>query len=290
MEPRGAGRTTLPAALATRAQATAPAAMGLIKTVARRAGIRRTHVAAARMCCERTILAVAPLRRRAAGSRILCYHSVGTPQWGVNDVSPTQFRRHMEIALDEGYRFAAAADLAGPEAPPRTLAITFDDALASIENAIPILTEYRIPWSVFVVTSWASGQHAEYSPLVLGWRELERLAQAGASIGSHSATHPNFRALTRDQALAELVTSREQIRARLGIEPREFAIPFGLSTDWDEELSALAQQAGYAIIYAQSEARRPPGTTPRTFVTRFDGPRVFRAALRGAFDRWEEWR
>jgi hypothetical protein len=35
--------------------------------------------------------------------------------------------------------------------------------------------------------------------------------------------------------------------------------------------------------------RRPPGTVPRTFITRFDNDRLFRAALGGAFDRWEEW-
>jgi len=28
---------------------------------------------------------------------------------------------------------------------------------------------------------------------------------------------------------------------------------------------------------------------PRTFVTSWDNDRIFRAALRGSFDRWEEW-
>jgi hypothetical protein len=28
---------------------------------------------------------------------------------------------------------------------------------------------------------------------------------------------------------------------------------------------------------------------PRTFITQFDDRRLFRAALEGAFDAWEEW-
>ncbi len=51
----------------------------------------------------------------------------------------------------------------------------------------------------------------------------------------------------------------------------------------------LAYQAGYKDVYAQAEDTRPNGTIPRTFVTRFDGDRIFSALLRGAYDRWEEW-
>ena len=42
-------------------------------------------------------------------------------------------------------------------------------------------------------------------------------------------------------------------------------------------------------MFAQAEETRPAETVARTFVTRWDGDRVFRAALGGAFDRWEEW-
>lgn len=209
----------------------------------------------------------------------------------MNDVSPERFRRHIETALAEGYAFVPANQIARGEAGPRSLAVTFDDGLASVATgAAPVLAGLGVPWSVFVVSSWADGAHREFSPLTLGWREIERLAAAGATVGSHSATHPCFATLDRERAVAELAESREMIRSRTGIEPREFAIPFGGSGDWDGGLSALARQAGYETVYAQSEVRRPAGTVARTFVTRFDGDRIFRAALGGAFDRWEEWR
>ena len=79
------------------------------------------------MCCERTALSVAG-ERRPARSRILCYHSVGTASWGVNDVAPARFRSQIETAIRAGYHFVPAELIASDEdSDERRLAITFDD-------------------------------------------------------------------------------------------------------------------------------------------------------------------
>ncbi len=59
--------------------------------------------------------------------------------------------------------------------------------------------------------------------------------------------------------------------------------------NWTPAAGKAAKAVGYKIVYAQAEETRPEGTVPRTFVTRFDGDRVFKALLGGAFGRWEEW-
>jgi hypothetical protein len=87
----------------------------------------------------------------------------------------------------------------------------------------------------------------------------------------------------------ELGESREEIRKALGIQVDEFAIPFGQSGNWTAQAMAEARAAGYRIVYAQSENRRPIGTVARTFITQFDSAKVFKAALAGSFDDWEEW-
>jgi peptidoglycan/xylan/chitin deacetylase (PgdA/CDA1 family) len=254
--------------------------------LARYRGRLRGRFASARLWGERH--ALARLGRRAAPrSRILCYHSVGTPEWGVNDVSPAQFRLHAETALRLGRRFVPADTIASGRAAAGDLALTFDDALASILQALPVLREYAIPFTVFVVTRWAD--RTGPGPPALSWGELEALARAGATIGSHSVTHPNFARISRAEAEDELGASRRAIADRLGVAPSAFAIPFGCSTDWPAGANALARAAGYTTIYAQSEDRRPPGTVGRTFITRCDTPRLFAAALDGRFDRWEEW-
>jgi peptidoglycan/xylan/chitin deacetylase (PgdA/CDA1 family) len=266
----------------------------------------RGRVAAARLWCERRGRALGR-RLPAPRSRILCFHSVGTPEWGVNDVAPARFRRHLEAALELGYRFVPASELAdelsggagqaGPgEGGPaksardeRLLAVTFDDGARTVATvAAPILASYGIPWTVFVVTDWASGNH-RHPALLLNWAEIERIVSDGGLVGSHSVSHRDLGLATLADARHELEASKEIIAKRIGVNVTEFAIPLGQSANWHPELLDLAREAGFRWVYAQSEARRPPGTTARTFVTRFDDEAVFRAALGGAFDRWEEW-
>lgn len=256
-------------------------------------GMRRAQIAAGRMYAERNLLAIGSVfgdRPARTTGRILCYHSSGTPAWGVNDVRPADLRRHVETALGMGYRFVAADEIRRTGSNDRDLAITFDDGLSSVAaNAAPILREFQIPWTLFVVTGWADGTHNFGDGLLLGWREIESLATQGATIGSHSVTHRNFRHLTADEVQYELFESRRAIMDRTGIPATSFAIPFGQSVDWSPEATAAATAVGYEAIYAQSEYRRPPGTVARTFITRFDDERIFRAVLRGVFDSWEEW-
>jgi peptidoglycan/xylan/chitin deacetylase (PgdA/CDA1 family) len=261
-----------------------------LKGLLRSTGLRRAHVATARLCCERNLLAFSRPRRARDVGRILCYHSIGQPEWGVNDVAPEQLRRHIELALDSGLRFVPASELARTGGGKKDIAITFDDGMRSVlSNAAPILAEYKVPWSLFVVSDWAEGKGVWGPEVVLLWRDIEKLLHAGVELGSHSVTHPDFTHLEASRITDELGTSRRVIGERLGITPSSFAIPFGQSMNWPALAAKAAHDTGYDVVYAQAEDTRPAGTVPRTFVTRFDGDRIFRALLNGAYDRWEEW-
>jgi peptidoglycan/xylan/chitin deacetylase (PgdA/CDA1 family) len=191
--------------------------------------------------------------------------------------------------LDDGYTFVSAADLAADPGGGRRLAITFDDGLRSVvEHAEPILTELGVPWTIFVVTDWADGRHPTGHSVLLDWDELGALAARGVDIGSHSLSHPDFSQLAPEAAAHELRGSRARLRDRLGLNVREFAIPFGCSRHWPDRADVAAREAGYTTVYAQSEDRRPDGTIGRTMISGWDPPWAVRAALRGAYDGWEE--
>jgi peptidoglycan/xylan/chitin deacetylase (PgdA/CDA1 family) len=261
---------------------------GHLAAAVRATGLRRRHLAAARVRAQRRFLSRFASRSVTDRARILCYHAVGTPGWGVNDLTPYSFRQQLELALAEGYKFVTLKD-AVRQGAPHTLSVTFDDGLTSVAtNAAPILVELGIPFTIFVVSDWADGRHAFGDGVIMSWQELRRLVDSGAAIGSHSVTHPNFARLSSDTAAFELRSSREQIATYLGVAPDEFAIPFGRSSDWTAESSILAGRAGYTKIFAQAENTRPAGTIPRTFVTRWDDRPIFRAAIDGAFDNWQE--
>jgi peptidoglycan/xylan/chitin deacetylase (PgdA/CDA1 family) len=246
---------------------------------------QRWLAARLRLRAERESLSRFGKRRPRMRGRILAYHGTGTPEWGVNDVSADDFKQQVEHALSLGYRFEPAEEIARGNGGPFSLAITFDDGLRSILAVTGWLAERHLPFTVFVVTEWAG----EPADLFLSWDELGELAAAGASIGSHSLSHRNFRSLSATERRDDLQRSRYEIEKRLGHAPEGFAIPFGRRRDWDMECTELARIAGYESVYAQAESRRPRGTVGRSFVTRYDRPRQFQALLEGRFDHWEEW-
>lgn len=240
--------------------------------------------------------ALAALQRAAGGpsparhGRILAYHSVGTPEYGVNDLRPRDFERHLQIAVDDGWTFATPeAVIAEPDKP--RLALTFDDGLTSVlANALPVLRHHGIPATAFVVTGWADGQVPDsLRRIVLDWRGVSALRDGGMTVASHSVTHADLGRLAPGQARRELEASRERLRRVLGVETSEFAIPNGQSRNWTPAAGLAAAEAGYTTVYAQCVNTRPEGTIARTFITRIDRPALFRAALAGAFDNWEEW-
>jgi len=264
--------------------------LALAKSAARRAGLRRAHVAAVRMRIERHALArfARPVERTTG--RILCYHSIDDAFTGVNDVTGVRFRRQIESALEQGYRFVPASVIALGGGGAKDLAITFDDGWISVATrAAEILGSYGIPWTLFIVTEWSSHSDEWVRSRVVAWDSIERLASQGVEIGSHSRTHPDFGRITEAQMADELAGSRAEIGRRLGRMPSSFAIPLGQSMNWPAVATTMAREAGYGIVYAQAEATRPPDTIPRSFVTRFDSDRIFSALLRGAYDKWEEW-
>jgi peptidoglycan/xylan/chitin deacetylase (PgdA/CDA1 family) len=261
-----------------------------LKHIVRAAGVDRKGFAAARMCCERHVLAAVGRARKRYVGRILCYHTVGQEEWGTNDVTATQFRRHIELALKAGYRFVPASEIARTGGGAKDLAITFDDGMKSVvSQAAPILKDYNLPWTFFPVADWTDQKTDWVRDMVMSWGDVEALMKAGAEMGSHSATHPDFATLTEQQIVDELAGSRELIAKRVGVAPDTFAIPFGQSKNWTPRAMQAAKDAGYKLIYAQAEETRSNDTVARTFVTKFDGDRIFKALLKGKFDSWEEW-
>jgi peptidoglycan/xylan/chitin deacetylase (PgdA/CDA1 family) len=153
-----------------------------------------------------------------------------------------------------------------------------------------VLRHHGVPATAFVVTGWADGQISDnLRRVVLDWQGLSALQDGGMTLASHSVTHPDFGRLAAADARRELEVSRERLRRVLGVQTSEFAIPLGQSRNWTPVAGLGAAEAGYTAVYAQCVGTRPEGTIARTFITRIDRPVLFRAALAGAYDNWEEW-
>ena len=234
-----------------------------------------------RTIAGRRALAILSTPEAAPKGRVLAYHGVGTPEWGIYDTPPDDFHRQVTWALEHGYRFVPASSVAQGAASEMDLALTFDDGLASVvQNAAPFLKELGLPSTLFVISGKTGGQR-------LDWGGIRAAQSMGMSIGSHSVSHRDFSTLNAAQTLEELLDSAAAIESHLGGRVGEFAIPYGKARNWSQSAQDAAR-ARYDNIYSFCERGRFPGTIGRTALLSFDGVGGFVAALEGRLDRWHD--
>ena len=175
-----------------------------------------------------------------ARTPILMYHAFGAqgekPSRYV--VSAQRFAQQMAWLKRNGYHVLSLAEFAAFQRerrlpPVRSVVITIDDAYTDVQIAHSILQRYHFPATLFVVSGcvgdanrWDQADELSGRPL-LDWPELKTLARDGIEIGAHTRTHPHLRALTAEQAQAEIGGARADLERELGTPIRTFAYPYG---------------------------------------------------------------
>ena len=182
---------------------------------------------------------------------ILTYHSIDD-SGSVISTPPEQFRRQMRhlrdcsipvLALEE-----VVAVLGGHRDPPtEAVAITFDDGYHSVySNAFPILQEYGLPATVFLVSAYC-GQASHWNirtprigpALLASWEHVGEMARHGIDFGSHTVTHADLTQLKPHAIESELLHSKRKIEDRLSRSIMAFAYPFGRS---NAEVRAMVER------------------------------------------------
>ncbi|HTP20017.1 MAG TPA: polysaccharide deacetylase family protein [Solirubrobacteraceae bacterium] len=196
---------------------------------------------------------------RSAGSAplVLCYHAI-SPRWSAGlSVTPEAFERQVTNLVRDGWSAVTFAEAVRQPPSTKTMAITFDDAFASVKTyAQPVLSKLGVNATVFAPTdyvsrqaplAWAGLDQWENGPdtdelTPMSWEDLAELASLGWEIGSHSRTHPRLTALGDDALVRELEGSRDECAARIGGPVTSIAYPYG---DVDHRVAAHTEQAGY---------------------------------------------
>jgi peptidoglycan/xylan/chitin deacetylase (PgdA/CDA1 family) len=226
---------------------------------------------------------------------VLCYHAV-SPGWNAElSVTPDAFERQVTHLLRRGWRAATFSDAVLRPPSRRTLAITFDDAFASVkEYAAPVLARLGATATMFAPTAFLSGRQQLVWPgiddyqgtaderelVAMDWDDLGELADRGWEIGSHTRTHPHLTELDDERLELELSESRNDCSSRLGRPCPSIAYPYG---DVDERVAAAAQRAGYVAGAGLSHSLEPlgPHRHPRVGIYHDDGWWRFRLKAAG---------
>jgi peptidoglycan/xylan/chitin deacetylase (PgdA/CDA1 family) len=192
---------------------------------------------------------------------ILLYHKVDKRfECGGTWVTPSQFEGHLRFLKEKRYDFCTLETLlAKGNTHGRRVAITFDDGYSALkEFAFPVLRDYCVPASVFVVTAfvgrknlwdvnigWRRFEH-------LGWRDIEAAAARGIRFYSHTATHRDLTRLGAEELSRELELSRETIENRLSQRAPYLSYPFGI---YNAHVVEMVKKTGYEAAFTLFKRR-----------------------------------
>lgn len=208
------------------------------------------------------------LRRLDRGSySALVYHRFAgelKPGQERIDISPRRFSRQLRVLRLLGFRPLDAATIlafhAGEiEVLPRLgVVITVDDAIADCVE--PLRRHARWRPQLFVPTAELGGAaHWIDGEPVASWEQVEELAAAGVTIGSHTRHHRRLSRLEAIDRSEELRGSLADLRERLPTAPAILAYPNG---DHDDAVCDAAREAGYAAAFTTEKGRNDAATDP----------------------------
>lgn len=172
---------------------------------------------------------------------VLLYHRVG-PESDDLTISIKRFDEDMDYLSREGYHTVSLDQIrrhiAGlQQLPERAVLITFDDGyLDNYTNAFPILLNYGLQASFYIITGMTGQSHR------MSAAQIREMQSAGMSFGSHTVTHRSLATLASGEAAAELKDSKTTLEQMLGRDVVFAAYPCG---SFNQETLRLAAAAGY---------------------------------------------
>lgn len=181
---------------------------------------------------------------------ILLYHNLAPSYENpLLHITREQFAQHTEALRQAGYQSITYAELieagasGGANLPDNPIIITFDDGYRSVyTDAYPILLRQGFCATVFVITDRVGTTVGDFPHF--SWEEAREMEQSGiVDIESHSHTHPDFSALSKEDTMLEAGLSKFLIESHLHKCCRVFAYPFGKEGQYAQELRAAGYEA-----------------------------------------------
>lgn len=186
------------------------------------------------------------------------------------------------------------ADFNGPFSPGTHYAsVTFDDGFQGVvENAVPFLYQYNIPFSIFIPTYYL-GKHpgwiydknnSNYNKKIMTAYQLTNLSSRLALIGSHTHTHSNLTELSLHEIKNELIESKNTLEKLLNTKVLLLAFPHGA---YNQDIIRISQEVGYERVFSTVPTvpflNKHALLTGRIEVSTNDWSLEFRLKLMGAY-------
>jgi len=138
--------------------------------------------------------------------------------------------------------------------PPKTVVLTFDDAVKSqLAVVAPLLKQLGFQATFFITQNWMSDK-ANF----LTWEDTAELYRLGFEIGNHSWTHSDFGKAEKGTKLGEELQLVEKELARVGV-PKPVSFAWCGNAFGPEAIEQLRRH-GYQIARRGMQPEKPYGT------------------------------
>jgi peptidoglycan/xylan/chitin deacetylase (PgdA/CDA1 family) len=202
---------------------------------------------------------------------ILEYHRIKPPAGESGStasliVPPEIFTAQMDALSAAGWQTITMGQLGdylrlGRQPPSKTFVITFDDGYEDgYQYAFPILRSHGFVATFFVIAG-KIGEAWQLSPA-----HMRELVAAGNEIGNHSMSHTNMMVMTPARLIVETYGASAIIARQVGIWPKSFSYPMGLT--YAPSSAAVAATPGILTAVIQGGSKR------ETWANRLEIPRI----------------
>ncbi len=202
-----------------------------------------------------------PAARAGDHAVILLYHHVATDTPPSTSVDPATFAAHLDYLASHDFNVWPLSKILshivnGQPIPDNTVALTFDDAYASVySEAFPRLKRRSWPFTVFVSTNYIDKHYKNY----MTWDQLRDISQHGGELGNHSRSHPHLtrridgesESQWRERVSAEITGAQQRLTAETHEPIKVFAYPYG---EYSPLLEKIIAGLGFYAVGQQSGA------------------------------------
>lgn len=212
---------------------------------------------------------------------VLMYHSIAYEQGNELRVPKEVFREQMKYLKENGYTTLTLDELysflvKNKPIPEKSIVITFDDGYKdNYENAYPVLKEFGLNATVFVITSSVDNEK-DY----LTSSQLKEMDKNGVDIESHTVNHDDLTKIPYDKQVETLKNSKDYLEKLLNKKIKYIAYPYG---KWNDEAIKAAKDSGYIMavttVGGWSNKKQGIYTLDRVYISANHGMNEFKRRI-----------
>lgn len=178
------------------------------------------------------------------------YHRFGETDYPSTSIRTSQLDEHIAHLKNGGFTVwpllrVVEAIQAGAPIPDKTVAITIDDAYASVAKVgLPRFKAAGFPVTLFVSTEPLDAGLSGY----MSWDDVRQAVDDGVDVGAHTISHAHLADLSLEEARREILHPNTRFRDELGFTPPLFAYPYGEAS---LDVREIVKEGGFVAGFGQ---------------------------------------